>query len=91
MWIERIEEDSIYINGKLIKNISTEEGEKELKLALEYERERSRAQGFGSGEGKKTYYAKKTIKNLDMSKEDIIFETSKKRAEQKLKYRRSKK
>lgn len=86
LWIQRLEEDTLFVNKRKIKNISTEEGQKELKLAIEYARNESIKLGYGGGEKKKQYYAKKQIKNLEMSKEDIIFETSKELATKKIKH-----
>lgn len=78
MWIERIEEDTMYVCGEKIEKISTEKGEKILNEAIEYHRKRSEKLGYkGGGKRKKTYYAKKTVKNLEMSKEDYIFEAAK--------------
>lgn len=59
MWIESLEKDEAYVLGQKIKNISSEEGEKELWNAIKYARKRSKEAGFGTGNQKKKKFMTK--------------------------------
>lgn len=61
LWMNKVDKKELYVMGKKIKNIDTEQGKKELKMALEHARKISKDAGYGSGEGKKEFAARKKI------------------------------
>lgn len=75
LWIHKIEEDTMYVNGKKIENVSSKKGEERLKKAIIRARKENKRLGYGDGNRKnKEYYAKKEVKNLEDTKKDAIFE-----------------
>lgn len=93
LWIQKVNKEELYILGRKIKKINSEEGNKELKNALEYARKVSLQKGYGAGEGKKIYMTRNNgIKNLEDEKKihsfAIMMEEAEKEAKARINYRK---
>lgn len=73
MWIEKIDKQEMWVNGNKIC-IKTEEGQRNYERAVERQRLKSERLGYGKGDKQKKYFAKKTLKDLDIKKGDHIFD-----------------
>lgn len=63
LWLEKIENNEIYVLGNRIKKVDV--NMKELEDALEYARKLSIKRGFGGGEKKKQYLTRNGLQNMD--------------------------